>query len=366
MGEGWRGPGEERLLSGGAEGIGERRGEGAGTQPPPAGPGAPVVPPGPPPRRRPRGPRLRAGDPFASALRRILVYQFAKLKRLQAGVLAADEEAIHDMRVTIRRLRAALRIGRPFCRRKRLEAVRARLGGMADALGAVRDLDVILAHAETWSGGPGGGGLNGWLEALRARRQGGLDDLREHLSGKRLRRLEGEFRLFVAEAIPGAWRPEGGGPAVEALPGSAGPVRIRDMLPAALWAQYGRVRAHEGVLEPTPESLHALRIEIKRLRYLLEFFQGVLGTRVGPAIEAAVRAQDHLGRLHDAWVAAAWLRQYIGTSEAAGATALTGAAAYLAELTREMESLVGGFQGIWQELTAPPYRRRLARLIARI
>jgi CHAD domain-containing protein len=336
--------------------------------------GAPSAPPAAseasPGRRRPRGPRLRAGDPFAEALRRLLVYQFAKLRRLQAAAFAADEEAIHDMRVAIRRVRAALRIGRPFCRRKRLEAFRTRLAETADALGAVRDLDVILAHADSYAGGrpEGGGELAGWLDLLRGRRREALEALREHLSGKRFRRLQGEFRQFLAEAIPGARRPEGAPPAApaESLPGAAGPVRIRDVLPAALWAQYGLVRAHEGILEPTPESLHTLRIEIKRLRYLLEFFQGVLGSRVAPAIETAVRAQDHLGRLHDAWVAAGLLRQYIGTSEAAGAIALVGAAAYLAELTREMESLAETFREVWLELTAPPYRRRLARLIARI
>ena len=327
-------------------------------------------PPSPRVRARLRGPHLRSTDPIVEAIRRILAHHFGKAKALERAAFEADEEAIHDMRVSIRRLRAALRIARPFFRPKRLEGVRTRLQEAAEVLGAVRDLDVILAHAQAYAGRQpeGEADLEGWLDTLRARRTAALEALREYLAGKRFRRLRSEVQAFLA-GVTARGRADdatvrGGGAAEVA--GASGSMRVRDVLPAALWAQYSTVRAHEAVAEPTPESLHALRIEIKRLRYLMEFFQGVLGARAIPAIELAVRAQDHLGRLNDAWVAAGMLRAYIGEAGSPDSSSLASAAAYLADLHREVEALTQEFPPLWQEITGPIYRRRLARLLARV
>jgi CHAD domain-containing protein len=98
----------------------------------------------------------------------------------------------------------------------------------------------------------------------------------------------------------------------------------------------------------------------------LEFFQGVLGARAAPAIELAIRAQDHLGRLNDAWVAAGMLRQYIAEAGSPDASGLASAAEYLADLHREVETRMQTFPPLWQEIIGPAYRRRLARLLARV
>ncbi len=347
-----------------APGMSTIGGRGRASPPRPSGEAAPVSAAQPQARPRPHGPRIRATDPIVQAIRRILAHQFGKAKALERAAFEADEEAIHDMRVAIRRLRAALRIARPFFRPKRLEGVRTRLQEAAEVLGAVRDLDVILAHAQAYAerqpeGEPD---LDGWLDTLRSRRAAALDALREYLAGKRFRRLRSEVQAF----LHGIGTREVTDAAASVVVGASGSVRVRDVLPAALWAQYSTVRAHEAVAEPTPESLHGLRIEFKRLRYLMEFFQGVLGSRAIPAIELAVRAQDHLGRTNDAWVAAGMLRAYIGEAGSPDSSGLASAAAYLADLHREVETLTQGFPPLWQEITGPLYRRRLARLLARV
>jgi len=332
----------------------------AALQPPPAAepPAGPARPPA--PRRRLRGPRLRAADPVSTGLCRILAFHFAKVKKLEPAAFEADEDAVHDMRVAMRRLRAAMRIARPFFRRKPLGRLRGFLQDTAAALGAVRDLDVILAHARAYVARQpeGAGELDGWLADLASRRAEARLALRDHLAGKSFRRLRREFQAFLAEAR-GA-----GSPLVAA--DAVSPPRIRDVLASAVWVQYGRVRAHESVQSPTPESLHVLRIEIKRLRYLLEAFQSVLGLRVLPAVDLAVRAQDHLGGLHDAWVAAGMLRARIGASEGIPAATLTASVGYLAELQREIEERMAAFPALWEELTSLAFRRRLARLLARV
>ncbi len=63
---------------------------------------------------------------------------------------------------------------------------------------------------------------------------------------------------------------------------------------------------------------HALRIDLKRFRYTLEFFRDVLGPPAADAIEALKVLQDVLGDLQDARVAVDHLRSVIdfGTWEA--------------------------------------------------
>ncbi|MGI8968349.1 MAG: CHAD domain-containing protein [Chloroflexota bacterium] len=55
-----------------------------------------------------------------------------------------DADAIHDMRVASRRLRAALEVFRDAFPARRLKPLLDEVKALADALGAVRDLDVQL------------------------------------------------------------------------------------------------------------------------------------------------------------------------------------------------------------------------------
>jgi CHAD domain-containing protein len=54
-------------------------------------------------------------------------------------------------------------------------------------------------------------------------------------------------------------------------------------------------------------ELHALRIEVKRLRYNLEFFRSLLGNESAAALEVLGRLQERLGTISDA---AAFTRAY--------------------------------------------------------
>ena len=313
--------------------------------------------------------RIRAADPIVGALARIVAVQRARLKRLEAAALSGDVEAVHDMRVAIRRLRAALRIGRPHLRRKALRRLRGGLRAAAQVLGTVRDLDVILANAEGYRSRSGATGesLGGWMALLEAERLEARQALHAFLAGKRYTRLLGDLDAFLGD--PARYAASGAGPAggAGAHPDPGSSPRVRDVLPAALWGQFAAVRAYEAVEVPSLRALHALRIEIKRYRYLLEFFQGVLGVvSVRPLLELAVRAQDHLGRLHDADVASQRLRAYSAERAVPEAGETAAASAYQAELESELGGLVRTFPTLWDGVAGIVPRRRLGRILARI
>ncbi|HKZ82581.1 MAG TPA: CHAD domain-containing protein [Anaerolineae bacterium] len=300
--------------------------------------------------------RLRAADPLPEAGRAIMAFHFARLRKLEKAAVQGDEEAIHDMRVAIRRVRAAFRIAGPYYKRKAVRSFRAELRALADELGAARDLDVIIGHARAFAGRrpPDASPIDAWLNHLQSRRAEAQQNLLDHLGGKRFAKFVDAFEAFVAE--PGA--------AVRAGDHPAGLPRVRDAIPAAIWAQYSVVRAYEAVADPPLETLHALRIDFKRLRYLLEFFQGTLGTRTAQLIELTIRVQDHLGLLQDACVASNLLRAFIAENASLTAADLAGIAEYLNALQVEIQSRREQFPALYAEITGKPFRRQLARLLS--
>jgi CHAD domain-containing protein len=95
---------------------------------------------------RPDAIELAPGEPFAAAGARIVRRRADELFALADGVLDVDDaEAVHDMRVASRRLRAALEVFTPCFPRRRHAAVLREVKALADALGERRDPDVRLA-----------------------------------------------------------------------------------------------------------------------------------------------------------------------------------------------------------------------------
>ena len=84
---------------------------------------------------------------FKEAARRILLAQFDKMMTNAAGTRAGEDiEALHDMRVGSRRLRAALSVFAKVFPKSDYQMLDKQIGDITDALGAVRDLDVQLDY----------------------------------------------------------------------------------------------------------------------------------------------------------------------------------------------------------------------------
>src|SRR5262249_46983431 len=82
--------------------------------------------------------------------------------------------------------------------------------------------------------------------------------------------------------------------------------------PAIIYIRYEAVRAYEPVIGDVPiATLHEVRGEAKRMRYVLEFFRDALGPEARDLIELFVRVQDHLGALQDADIACGMMQKYI-------------------------------------------------------
>jgi CHAD domain-containing protein len=119
------------------------------------------------------------------------------LRRLASQVSRAsrpdDPEAVHDLRVAIRRFSRCLRVFSQFLPRGKARRVRRRLGGVMDLAAAVRDRDIALELLRE-AGIPDGSPL---AAALRRERQAAERKL--HAAVRRLgrRSVSRKWRVWL-------------------------------------------------------------------------------------------------------------------------------------------------------------------------
>jgi CHAD domain-containing protein len=237
-------------------------------------------------------------DPTTRLLRQRIRTVFRHLPKGLAG----DEESVHQLRVSGRRLRIALPLLAKKPEGRRVARVLRVLRRITRAAGTSRDLDVAVALLEEHLGrlGPSTAErarLRRDLRAARARSRHRMAEALMDIEIARLRRdLRGVVRLraenlFTVLARLRQSRDERG-----------------EHLLAAFAALGPRFRA---------DALHRLRIESRKLRYTAEV-QDALKERASPAVELLRDLQERLGRVHDAHLLASWLGTLAARAAARG------------------------------------------------
>jgi CHAD domain-containing protein len=310
-------------------------------------------------------PGVRADEPMAEAGRKILRFHFQRMLANEDGTRKGkDIEALHDMRVATRRQRAIFRIAAPYFKRRAVRPFQAELQTLARHLGAVRDLDVLIEAAESYQSSPAVDNpkaLEPLLDEWRKRRNGAREELTQYLNGDSYQTFTTRYRAFLRSPGVGV---------KNAAPGdSLRPYLVRHILPAGIWDQYGRVRAYETMVAlASIETIHALRIEAKRLRYLLEFFREVLRPGCAEAIEAIVALQDHTGELHDTDVTVGLLRDFLmrRASASLDPAVSESVGGYLKIKLARLGTLRRTLRRPWRRVTSKRFRRTLAGTVAEL
>ena len=310
-------------------------------------------------------PGLLPDDPMSEAGRKVLLFHFERmLAREPEARRGEDIEALHAMRVATRRMRSALRVFGPFFRAKALRPFAAELRRAARVLGAVRDMDVLLSDAARFAAERGNGEMASLLETWAARQARAHDALLAYLDGADFAEFVARFHAFLTTPEVGA-KPYAQTERVRAY-------QVRHVAPRLIYARYERVRAYETVLEGAPlPTLHALRIEGKRLRYTLEFFAEVLGAERREILRALKALQDHLGALNDARVAQEELQAFLAAHNTRYSGVprflrpdVGGVWRYLEAQRARQEQLRATLPKRWDEVFGEEARRALALAVA--
>ncbi|HET9950758.1 MAG TPA: CHAD domain-containing protein [Candidatus Eisenbacteria bacterium] len=239
-----------------------------------------------------------------------LARQFGRLEWNEPGArLGVDIDYVHDMRVASRRLRMALEVFADAVPDEARNRFADDLRYVGRALGRVRDLDVGLERVAAMMDEAGEAGAEerqalsifaGDLAIRRARRR---LELVEALDSERYAGL-----LAAARDWAKAGAPAPGAVACGGIPAFYAGTRLVADAERATEEAY-----EEASRELTPETLHALRLSAKRLRYTLEFLSPVLGDGAVARAKKIVGFQDFLGAHQDAIGLMRRLRRYART-----------------------------------------------------
>jgi CHAD domain-containing protein len=244
-----------------------------------------------------------------------------------------DTEFLHDFRVSVRRTRATLKLGRPVLpvvMRTRWEPDFRWLG---DLTTPVRDLDVYELGLPV---------MSGWLMTADP---ADLDPLARHLRSRRTverRSLVRGLRSARFGRLITDWEGELARLAVmpEALEDAVGePLSAGELADRSVSRAYRRVDRGGALIRPDSPAveLHGLRKRCKELRYALEVFAPLIDRAAGKRAVADLKGlQDVLGRFQDAEVQRRALRGFAEEMMDEGTTA--GAMLAMGELIGHLDA----------------------------
>ncbi len=299
--------------------------------------------------------RLSGRMPARLALRDVLLGLLDTLEANVPGTIQdIDTEFLHDLRVSVRRTRSALKLAGDVLPAGLADRFRGEFKWLGDLTTPTRDLDVYLLGydrmaATLLAADPAElAPFHGYLERQRAVEQRALA---RGLRSARFTRLAGEWRTALTAV-----------PVPEAGQSAAG------LAAARLRRAHRRViREGQAITPQSPaERLHDLRKRCKELRYLLEFFASVLDPAAyQPAVRDLKGLQDCLGDFQDRQVQEQEIRHFAAQMMAARdlpATALLAMGELAGQVARAQRRARGEFADRFAVFASPPSQDRFRAL----
>lgn len=181
-----------------------------------------------------------------------------------------DPEGVHQMRVGLRRLRAAISIFKDMLGGAETEALKRELKWLTEQLRAARDLDVLIAERvhPLRDAEPVGADAGVLERDLTAQRKASIEKAKAAVDSDRYRAMGLKGALWLAH---GAWSHSN----------AAASKKGRDMpveeFAATVLAERSKkiLKKARKVAELEPRARHKLRIAVKKLRYACEFFADI-------------------------------------------------------------------------------------------
>jgi len=208
-----------------------------------------------------------------------------RLKKLESELKTAfglpeDPDAIHDLRVAIRRLNQSLRVFSAWFDARRVKKFRGRLKKLMERCGAVRNCDIameVLKAAE-------------WQDEAVSQ---GLEKERTYTHKKLHKTLQKWHHSHRAQR----WRDRLALAADEEDSGNAAEI-ARGILPG-MTEELFRAGGEAAKAGSTHHQMHRFRLMTKRVRYTLEAFDPVYGAITIEIMESLKGLQEKLGAIND-------------------------------------------------------------------
>jgi len=206
----------------------------------------------------------------------------------------SDPEGVHQMRVSVRRLRTSLKVFRSVIDPARVSWMNDDLKWLGNALGPARDWDVYITEmlAQVEGYGIDADAITALRNAAEQKRRDAYDTVRKTLRSARYTKLMFRLTAFVAAEGWLAMPPKPADPLLSPLGDHC----------AGILAKPHRklVKQAKGLAKQDMDARHEVRIRLKKLRYAVEFLRGVYpGAETRKYIKLLQKLQDQFGHLND-------------------------------------------------------------------
>ena len=224
----------------------------------------------------------------AAAFQRIALECAAKIKAHHSSACAGDAEAVHQIRVAITRLRAAVAFFAPMTVDQEWLRLKKEIAWLNVSLGAARDTDVVVEYAHRKQ-------YQAWAQTIAGQH---LDErqMKDHrhlvrcLRSIRFRRLIEEVSGWIARGPWLArWERDAGRKPAE-------PLKTYSEHRLDRWRKR-LIRGGRHLETMKPGRRHRLRIRAKRYRYMLEALKGIVPLSDHGEFRRMHRPAKHLQRM---------------------------------------------------------------------
>jgi inorganic triphosphatase YgiF len=217
----------------------------------------------------------------------------------EPALLRNDPEGVHQMRVGLRRLRAAMALFADLLQDAQTAVIKGELKWLTQELAPARELEVLIKRvvAPVKKRHVSLDGIPGLSRELSEKRAAALERARSAVTSARFRALTLEIAAWLET---GHWTsPHGDHVRAQ------GDAPIEASATAELKRRWKKIRKKGKMLARLDaKGRHKLRIQAKKVRYATEFFAPLLSGKRAPKrrkkfLNALERLQDTLGDLND-------------------------------------------------------------------
>jgi len=242
--------------------------------------------------------------PHATKL--LLKNLFQTMRANEFGIIEdIDTEFLHDFRVAVRRTRSALGQIKEVFPDDVTNEFKAKFSEIGKATNELRDLDVYLLTEDSYKNMLPDDlrkGLDPMFVSLAEKRAEALKKCASFLKSDRYKEITSSWDVFLNSEEPGS-----------ELARNA-ETQIVHVAKEHIWKKYSKtIKLGSKITSSTPDpKLHSLRIECKKLRYLLEFFTSLFPEEeMKNIIKHLKKLQDNLGDFNDLHVQQESLKSFL-------------------------------------------------------
>jgi len=314
-------------------------------------------------------PSMRADQATSLILLRLLEVIRANETGIRSDI---DIEFLHDFRVAIRRTRSTLGQVRNVYPSSVTERFKQDFSALGRSTNQLRDLDVyLLSENEYRAMLPESirDEITPLFDYLRTQRSQALQDVISFLDTDEYAQILQEWKKFLTGVIekneaPRLQEIDPGDDAINAsLP-------IIELAKKRIYSRYRRVIKDGNILleNPVDAQMHALRIDCKKLRYLLEFFESLFPPEsVSTLVSQLKKLQDNLGEFNDLSVQQTYLldvANHLPIRRKQTRNALVATGVLVNKLYERQQDVRNEFGKIFTEFSSPENRLLFKKVFA--